>query len=260
MTNVRGKGEDKWLCKDSLYVDETYQRPGRNVIVKKIVKNFDENLFGLLTVVQNGSGTYAVVDGGQRLRAAMQITAIDRVRCLVFPSMSIPEQAQFYLNLNVSRVTPSSVEFFIGQLAAGDDESCRVRDELAIYGLKVAPGGGKNNCSCPKVLLDMRTEVLQNVLDFVVHVWPNEPKRLQKKLLQGLAMLEVGALWPKELSLIDKAIKDQFCEIALTRIYKDANRIKADLEFSNPKSIRRACMDIYNNKRRGKNRLTVVGE
>lgn len=128
-----------------LHCTTPYQQTRRanaqfNTIVKKIVKNFDVDLFGCLSVVIDPRGGYEVWDGQARQTAASQL-GFTLVPCLVGIA-SAERQAQLFVKQEDRRaVTP--YDKHVAKVSAGDQIAIAIDGILTGVGLSLSNQGGK---------------------------------------------------------------------------------------------------------------------
>lgn len=123
-----------------------YQRR-QDRIAAKIVNSggINPDLFGPLIVNQRHDGTYAIVDGGTRYRALQRLNVPSKVMipCLVF-HWDNDREIRNYVALNRERTGLSQVDFFIGKVKYGDQESQEIENILVQetgHGVNARKGG-----------------------------------------------------------------------------------------------------------------------
>jgi len=138
-----------------LKIDRSYQRgevSERNTL--RIAARFSWIAFGSIVVMQRASQDIFVVDGQQRLLAAIR-RGEETVPCVLFQSDGPRHEAQAFLELNTHRVKVSAVDKFNAAAKAGNEPECIVARWLASIGLSVVADGKSLKGVCfPAVLLE----------------------------------------------------------------------------------------------------------
>jgi len=120
-----------------LEVAPEYQRPIRQVWLRKLIREFDPSLVGKIDVAER-DGHYYVTDGQHRVEA-MRVTFAgdDRlVRCDVRMVETAEEQARLFVMLNTARAPLRNYEIFRARLASGDPDALVMVEVLAEYGFR----------------------------------------------------------------------------------------------------------------------------
>lgn len=94
--------EVKLLTTASLMADSSYQRPPQKSFIAKMASSFDETLVATLDVAAREDGSFAVLDGLQRLETLRKIGR-PNVWCAVYDGMSIADEARFFYRRNRER-------------------------------------------------------------------------------------------------------------------------------------------------------------
>jgi hypothetical protein len=110
-------GEFCLIPKGKLRVDESYQRPVHERHVRHIAKNWNWVLCGALTVALRET-LYYVIDGQQRLTAALRSSSISTLPCMVFQGVGVGQEAQDFLGVNRNRKSLTKADVFHAALAA----------------------------------------------------------------------------------------------------------------------------------------------
>ena len=111
--------EFKWIHKNDLLIDETYQRPADEAHLLNIAREFKWDSCGVFLVSQREGGLLFVYDGGHRLEALRRRDDITEVPCFINHS-SLREEARAYDRVNNSIRIMVSLGKFKARLAGGD--------------------------------------------------------------------------------------------------------------------------------------------
>ena len=184
-----------------LEVDVKYQRKVSPLKVKNIVQKFDMNAFGCIFVSYR-DGEYYIVDGQHRTTAAKQLS-IDKVPCLVTDKLTEEQEAELYLQYQIARTNPTSLDRIRAKLIAGDEQTQKIIETLYKHRLKPNFEGLRNSkpvrtnrfISCMQtveLIADHGIEWLDKVLNTVVSTWSRDngdkidPFALNTECLHGV--------------------------------------------------------------------------
>lgn len=138
-----------WLPKKSLKIDRRYQREIKSRRSVNLIKRLSENWrwyhCAPLTVVENGDGTYNVIDGQHRLAAARLLDGITLVPAYVVDALTLEEQASAFVAHNSDRVAVSQHQIFHAKAVGGDEEAMGILKACEAAGVIVqrSAGGSK---------------------------------------------------------------------------------------------------------------------
>lgn len=129
------KPDVRMVAVSDLIVDEEYQREAIAAHVAGIAKNFDEEAFGVIHVAEREDGSMRVVDGFQRLNAAMA-KGIVNVPVVVTQSRGQEHEAELFGTLNKRRGL-NTHQLFKADVCAGKPEAVAVYAAITDAGLNV---------------------------------------------------------------------------------------------------------------------------
>jgi hypothetical protein len=183
----------KRLPINELLVDERYQRPLEAKRVEKIVKNFDEDLFGALEVSER-NGTYAVYDGQHRLVAARKL-GMEKVPCLIHSGISLEREAELFVALQQGRKGVNPVEKFRARCFYGDEDAQAIERIISDAGFRVAsrgPDAGQAGTiravsAVEWIYRRFGGEHLHHTLRTVYDLWLGDQRSTDGYFLQGVA-------------------------------------------------------------------------
>src|SRR5262245_38445523 len=166
--------EFEWLPVSKISVDHEFQRDLRSYWVRKLVKDFDPDKFGSLTVSRRGDGSIVALDGQHRLAAALEALGPDQlIPCLVYGELSKQEEASIFMGEN-TRLGVSAIETYRAALTAEESWAVAIHKLLeGPVGYRIAPGGSGPLLQCVAAL---RTAYDHNHLEDIVKLmhgaWP----------------------------------------------------------------------------------------
>jgi hypothetical protein len=131
-----------WAPTEKLMVDRRFQRSlsrAGEALVRRIVTGFSWRLFGVLTAVDNGDGTWGLIDGQHRAVAAHLHPAVTLVPILETDAETLAEQARDFVEINRSRTPMNALQLHKARRLSGDESAAAVHRALARAGVSV-PG------------------------------------------------------------------------------------------------------------------------
>lgn len=136
-------GNLEWLDVSTLKVDPEYQRELSAPWVRRIAREFDPDVLGVLVVSRRENGDVYVVDGQHRVAAIMEMGWHDqRVPCNVYEGLSLSDEAKIFWKPQTSRKYLSPGPRFRARLMAGEPTALRIREIVEENGFSVAVNEG----------------------------------------------------------------------------------------------------------------------
>lgn len=109
------------IPKTSLRMDMEYQRCEASAEkVIEIARNWDWTLLGVLMVAMREDGSFWVVDGGHRYRAAMKRDDVLELPCMVFDNMRKNLEALTFVGANTMKSVIKALDLHNAALCAGE--------------------------------------------------------------------------------------------------------------------------------------------
>jgi Family of unknown function (DUF6551) len=177
---------------DAMAVPRTYQRELREYLVRRIIREFDPDLLGLLVVVRDGEGRLWILDGQHRWLVLVELgyrTAL----CEVLHDVPLPRQAQIFSGRNSSRITPRPRDAFRADYVAKDRQVVAIVNILHRHGYQPPFGSSKASASrfvCVSALREVHGwGLLEAVVALIRDAWPADELATQAPVLVGLAAL-----------------------------------------------------------------------
>lgn len=136
---------------DQMFVDHTYQRDVQSK-VDKIAKEWDDKKCAVLLVsYRKDIDKYAVIDGQNRMKAAIK-RGMTHLLCLIFEDLTVAEEAKLFVeqNDNVSKI--ASADKFKGLLVMGDQTCLIIKNLCDEFGVSIRKTYGDSLCKTRKNL------------------------------------------------------------------------------------------------------------
>lgn len=192
-TAVGTPGELRWINKRDINTDyDSYQRELTQK-VDTICRNLDFMAFGCLTIARRKDGSLWVVDGNNRLHAALRRSDIENVPCIVFDVVDVCREAQGFIGANQQRKPVTAMEKFRAMKTAGSvghEIVTRLLEELGMY---VDPDKDDHRAvRCVSQLLavvEKYGEEESRMIFTAVHAFTGGKCRWTKQIVQGFAWL-----------------------------------------------------------------------
>lgn len=188
--DAQWSAEFAWIETCRLFVDESYQRSRVRSHVAKITKDFDSRVFGAISIGRRKNGELFVIDGQQRLAAAIR-RGIVAVPCVVFEVEDDKEEAQIFSKINKGRKSLTPFDKFRADVHAGDKIAIGVREVVIATKYEISNSSSDWCVKCIDALMrEYRTDkdVLIGVWDFLAQLHDGAP--IEGLLLRSLCLLE----------------------------------------------------------------------
>ena len=190
-TTPRGRAADlDWVEIDRMRVNPDAQREINNEWVNRLVRDFDPDAFGTITVNLREDGFYYIVDGQHRIEAMRLMGWTDqKVMCVVYHGLTEAQEAQLFLELN-RRLAVGAMSKFKVSVSAGRPENVAINRILEALNLKVGQhktGGGITAVgTLERTYTRMGPDVLSRSLALIVAGFGDEG--LSAAVIDGMAM------------------------------------------------------------------------
>jgi len=142
-------GEDRWIDVNLIKIDISVQREMQENHVAKILKKFDPQAFGRLTVSLREDGYYYCSNGQHRLECAKRL-GLKEVPCIVIKNNSIKEEGESFIKVNEVSAKVSALDKYRIGVSSEITEWLRVKECLDFVDLEA--GTGANKISCMSVI------------------------------------------------------------------------------------------------------------
>lgn len=109
-----------WLQVCALKIDSKYQRRTDEAHVKNLAAKFCYAHLAPLVVVDNGDGTYNIVDGQHRWKAAKRVKQVPLLPCLIHDRLDLQQQATAFVAHNAGRKKVGPLTIFHAKVVAKD--------------------------------------------------------------------------------------------------------------------------------------------
>lgn len=142
------------LSTADLYSGQPYQRPVRDPVVDKLVREWDPRLLTPLTVSCR-NGHYYLVDGQHRVCAMRKLNGGKDVMavCQVYRNLTYPQEAELYYKLDRAKGHLRLAHATKALLESGSDaeilEINRLLGRLASFGRWTSPPGSRSRSKPP---------------------------------------------------------------------------------------------------------------
>ena len=180
----------EYLALESLEVPKSYQRQQRWPLVRKIVRDFDPDLVGVLTVCRDRAGKLWLLDGQHRWLALVDL-GHEHAYCEVLHDVPLERQAEIFSGRNSRRIAPHPRDAFRADHVAGEPAAVAILAALARY--RYEPPFGPHRASarrfvCVSTLREVHAwGVLDETLAVLNEAWPGDDLATQAAVLAGVA-------------------------------------------------------------------------
>jgi hypothetical protein len=183
---------------EDLAVPRAYQRRLKEHLVRRIIREFDADLVGLLVVVRDEQDALWILDGQHRWLALVGLghrTAL----CEVLHHVPLARQATIFSGRNSSRVAPHPRDAFRADHVANHPHVTAIMDVLDRYGYRPPYGNSRASADrfvCVSALREVHSwGVLEPAVAVIRQAWRADELATQAPILLGLAA--VLRLYPR---------------------------------------------------------------
>jgi Family of unknown function (DUF6551) len=138
--------------KQELSVDEAYQRAPAQRKVEEMAKRWSWIACGVIIVADRGK-IFHVIDGQHRVLAAMRRDDVTTLPCLVFPTESIEQEAQGFLDSNTTQRRLTGFDRYGALLITKDPAALLVQKLCAATGREVSKWQSPRTVRCVATML-----------------------------------------------------------------------------------------------------------
>ena len=167
-----------------------YQREERPHLVRKIIREFDPDLLGLLVVVRDANRQLWILDGQHRWLALVGL-GYETALCEVLHGVSLRRQAQIFSGRNSRRISPHPLDAFRADHVGRDPDVLAIVSVLRRHGYQPPFGSRKGSADCFVCVSTLREVQGWGLLELAValirDVWPEDDLATQAPILAGLA-------------------------------------------------------------------------
>ena len=128
-----------------LMVDLSYQRDVNKIKVANIIKNYNPNAIGVVTLSIRENGDLYIIDGQHRVEALKQLGYGNTdINAIVFFDLTIEDEARLFVIMNESRTKPKKSDLYKASIKSGDVELIELNNMLNRNNICVGdkPGDG----------------------------------------------------------------------------------------------------------------------
>lgn len=245
--------ELRWVAANELHVDHNYQRTLRPMFIRKIVKEFDPLLLGVLYVSERADGTLWVIDGQHRLEAVLSVYPLMMMHCIVYQGLDSSDEARLFWLMQKNRRGITAMEQFVSRVHARDPKALDImramtEANVAPVTYKVANDQMRLRSSRAFAALEqvfdwMGHEGLVDVLTVIGDAWESE-----RDAFRADHVLGVGVLLRRFPNLDRKRLVTKMRAVPPADIRREAKRQESMsiVSMRHGESVARALSMIYN--------------
>lgn len=213
----------------AIFADPTYQRACDESRARKLAKEWDRRLVGIVEVSDRGEDVaprYAIVDGQHRWAAAGRLDDPPALVANVHTGLSVAEEAELFDKLNRQRKQTNTWDHWKARRAAGEAAVLDIEATVAAHDLIVdmSPQDGRIACvsTLEKVVKLGGLRLLQQTLHLIVEMWGGRREALDSQIIHGLALV----LWYLEEPLDHNRLAEVMLETTPRQLKANANQLR----------------------------------
>jgi len=170
------------------------QRDMRNKKVDEIVRNYNEDLFGAISISYRDDGTHHVFDGQNRLRAAT-LLKLKQVPAIIHTGLTPQDEARLFWMYEKMRDKISSRDYFINQVASGEEFQTKINEIVEKHKFSIAKDNRRRSTfrrigavkTLEKIAQKSGFNTLDITLGTIASTWPRSSYSLQAQFIEGVA-------------------------------------------------------------------------
>lgn len=245
----------QWVDVGLVQVDNTYQRGVVPTRVRRILQAFRWRDFQPVTLADQGDGSYCVIDGQHRVRAAQLHPDVTRIpAAIVSLDGEKRDEAASFIVINTERTVVTPVCRYWAGLQANDPKALATAAVLEAAGCDVVPAmgnqaAGKTNAvfAVQRAIEINGKEAVTRALTMMRRAWPDDPKALKGVIIRALARVVASSE-----GLDDKRMTAVLHRQSLSDLSAHAEAMRKIARGSTETLIARVLADQYNKGRRTK--------
>lgn len=179
---------------DEIFADHTYQRPVDQTRARKMCRQWERRLAGILEVSDRGEHTtprYAVIDGQHRWAAAQLLDSPPALVANVHTGLTIQDEAKLFDRLNRERRRITTWDHWHARKGSGDQDVHRIERTVQKLGLAIdfAPKDGNIRCTATleKLYALDSTKLIERTLQLINDVWGRRLDAYDAPIVHGVA-------------------------------------------------------------------------
>jgi len=184
---------------------DSYQRGRKERIIDEMAANFDHAKCGVVHLAERNQGKTFVIDGQQRIAAAIK-RGLTHLPALVEMESDKPREAELFYDINNGRTKVEPVPLFNARVEAGDPIAMEIMGILHEFHLDLGNMSGAGSGTRGWVLLAAVKAVeevhgwgyLRETLYCILSSFPEDSGALQRQVL-----LAVGSIYENYGALVD---------------------------------------------------------
>jgi hypothetical protein len=185
----------QWVNAADLHIDPTYQRSVSAAAVRGIVRRFDPDIFGVLTISMRSDGRLYVIDGQHRLRAIQEMGWSDQdVPCVVYSGLTSKDEARIFTETQRTRRKLSPQNVMKADLSWGNNAAMEIANTVEAAGFRLnldtssrANGQIAAIGSLRYIDTQFRDGLMKDVLGILAEAWGTE-EGPRDAIIAGLAI------------------------------------------------------------------------
>lgn len=181
---------------DEIFADDSYQRPVDQPRARKMARQWDRRLAGILEVSDRGvhaSPRYAVIDGRHRWAAASLLDIPPSLVANVHTSLNVQDEAKLFDRLNRERRRITTWDHWHARKGAGDPDVHRIEHVVQKLGLCIdsAPKDGHIRCiaTLEKLLKLDSIKLIERTLQMILDLWGRRLDAYDAPIVHGVGLI-----------------------------------------------------------------------
>jgi hypothetical protein len=183
-------GEMLWIPKENLLVDHLYQRQPVVTKVRRIASKWTWGACGVLLVAKRSNNKLYIYDGQYRWNAAMLRSDIEKMPCIIFPSLGSEMEAIAFYIANTDRKSVAATDKFRALLHGKDSDAVFIDGYIQKWNLTYNDDESANAIRCVNALQIIAKDRVNfaKVFDFTANLC-KDICQITSTLIKGLSYI-----------------------------------------------------------------------
>lgn len=246
-----GYGKNDTVDVADIRADFSYQRHYGSK--PHLTGEFREDLFGRIILSKRKNGTYAVVDGQNRVNFARE-KKIQRVPAIVHEGLTPVQEADLFWQINSKRKGVRAFEVFQAMLRAKNPEALQIYAIMQEFEIDYGNRPSETILNPGKfVFVLYRRRLLRRAFEFISAIWGKDPRRNTQQFLMGVSLFLTDC---DKYKLSFAEVKRSLERVSIPRLLQFAMNYMARNRYE---QVRKALTDVWNKGRRSQ-RIEAVAK
>lgn len=179
-----------------IFADDTYQRPVDQSRARKMAREWERRLAGILEVSDRGERAaprYAVIDGQHRWAAAALLDITPALVANVHTGLTVADEAKLFDRLNRERRRITTWDHWHARKGAGDPDVHRIERTVQKLDLSISSVPKDGNIRCTSTLEKLAklggVKLIERALVLILELWGRRLDAYDAPIVHGVGLV-----------------------------------------------------------------------